>query len=740
MNADRRVIPLLALVPVLAGVVATSHGAGAQENPWSQCGPAWVLPDRPLVERDTTDPDAIFVTADSADMVEGGLSVLSGNVIVDRGGEQIGADEVRYDEPGQTIDAEGNVRFWTLGFHARGDRGSTSLENDQSTLENASFMDLASHGRGTAESVLVSGQDQVDARNATYTTCNPDNADWLLAAGRIKLDRATSVGTATNVWVKFKKVPVFYSPYLSFPLSDERKSGFLVPTFRVSESTGVEATVPYYFNIAPNYDATLALRPMSDRGVQTQGEFRYLKEWGEGLFGGEYLPDDSKFDDDRAAFHFRHGGEFISRWRADANYDWVSDSNYFEDLGTELSVSSQSFLERRGDITYTGDAFWARARAQGYQTIDETLPADGRPYERLPQLFAATSFRERNRRLNLGGFAEAVQFEREASVTGTRLDLRPTLSYPYRTPGAFLVPSASLRYTYYKLEDAAAGSADEPDRLLPTFSVDSGLFFERSLHIGEGSFVHTLEPRAFYLYVPFEEQGDLPVFDTGEFTFTFEQLFREDRFSGADRVGDANQLSLALTSRLISAGGDEIVRGSIGQIRYFRDREVTLPGVPQETQDGSDLAAEVAASLARRWRVLGAILWNPGDERTNRSTLSLRYQPDERRVINLAYRFIRDLNEHTDVSFAWPLARNWRAVGRFNYSLEENTTLEAFAGIEYESCCWGLRLVGRRYLTNTLGDHSNAVFLELELKGLAGLGTGTRGFLKESIPGYRNEF
>ena len=699
-----------------------------------------MLPERPEVERDPADPDATLVTADSAELVEGGVSVLSGNVIIDRGVEQIGADKVSYDDPRQTVDAEGNVRYWNEGFHARGDQGSMSLETDQSTLENASFIDLPSHGRGTAEQVVVTGQELVNARKATYTTCNPGSADWLLSASRIKLNRTTDVGTATNVWVKFKKVPVFYSPYLSFPLSDKRKSGFLVPSFRVSGSTGVEATIPYYFNIAPNYDATLALRPMSDRGVQTQGEFRYLTTWGEGLFGAEYLPEDREFDDDRTAFRFHHGGEFVPRWRADANFDWVSDNDYFEDLGTELAVSSQSFLERRADLTYSGSSFWARARAQGYQTIDETLASDSRPYERVPQLYAATSLRERNRRLNFDAFAEGVRFERDESVTGTRLDLRPTLSYPYRSAGAFVVPSVSIRYTYYKLDDVAVSAEEEPDRLIPTASLDSGAFFERPLTLGGGSFIHTLEPRAFYLFVPFDDQRDLPVFDTGEFTFTFAQLFREDRFSGADRVGDANQLSLALTTRLLSANGEEIIRGSVGQIRFFRDRKVTLPGEPRGTQDGSDLAAEVAASFARRWRVLGAILWNPSNEQTNRSTLSLRYQPDERRVLNLAYRFIRDLNEQTDVSLAWPLAANWRAVGRFNYSLQENTTLEAFAGLEYESCCWGIRLVGRRYLANTEGDHSNAIFLELELKGLAGVGTGRSGFLRESIPGYRNEF
>ncbi len=742
VRTARRSVCLLQIAPVLVAALATIQQAGAADDTWSQCGPGWVLPARPDVERDPADPESIIVSADSADMVEGGVSVLTGNVIIDRGAEQIGADKVSYDEPGQIINAEGNVRYWNQGFHASGDTGSMLLETDESTLENASFMDLPSHGRGTAKRVVVTGQDLVNARKATYTTCNPGSADWLLAASRIKLNRATDVGTATNVLVKFKKVPIFYSPYLTFPLSDKRKTGFLVPSFRVSGSNGFEATVPYYFNIAPNYDATLAVRPMSERGVQTQGEFRYLKTWGEGRFGVEYLPQDREFnDDDRAAFTFQHGGEFAPRWSTDAIVNWVSDDEYFEDLGTSLSVSSQSFLERRADLTYTGDAFWARARAQGYQTIDPTVAPDDQPYQRLPQLYTAASLRERNRRLNFDGFAEAVNFQRDASVTGTRLDLRPSIYYPYRTAGTFVVPRVSLRYTYYKLDGVAAGADEEPDRLLPTVSVDSGLFFDRSLNIGGESWIQTLEPRAFYLYTPFEDQSQLPVFDTVENTFAFASLFRQDRFSGADRVGDANQLSLALTTRLLSADGEELVRGSIGQIRYFSDREVTLPGELPGTRDGSDLAAEVAATLARRWRVLGAVLWDPSDEQTDRSTLSLRYQPDERRVVNLGYLFIRDsAEEQTDFSFAWPLAQNWRAVGRFNYSLKENNVLETFAGIEYESCCWGLRVVARRYLTNTTPEYSNAIFLELELKGLAGVGTGDPGFLAQSIPGYRNEF
>ncbi|MDX1514791.1 MAG: LPS assembly protein LptD, partial [Gammaproteobacteria bacterium] len=395
--------------------------------------------------------------------------------------------------------------------------------------------------------------------------------------------------------------------------------------------------------------------------------------------------------------------------------------------------------ERRGDLTYSGNFWWARARVQDYQTLDETLAPSSRPYERLPQLFAATSLRERNREINVGGIAEFVSFDRDASVTGNRMDLRPYVSFPMRTAGTFIVPRAIVRYTQYDLDNTASGADDSPSRLIPTFNLDSGLFFERPFTLGGRSMIQTLEPRAYYLFTPFDNQDDQPVFDTAEYTFSFAQLFRDDRFAGADRVGDANQLSLALTSRFLETGGNELFRASVGQIRYFRDRKVTLPADIRDTRNASDLVAEVAANLAQRWRVLGAIQWNTNDDVTNRSTIALRYQPNRRSVLNLAYRFVRGVAEQTDLSFSWPIAQNWRAVGRFNYALNLDTDLETFAGIEYESCCWGLRLVGRRYLSNTEGEHTNAIFLQLELKGLTGVGSASQ-FLERNIPGYRNEF
>jgi LPS-assembly protein len=554
------------------------------------------------------------------------------------------------------------------------------------------------------------------------------------------------VGTAHHAWITFKRVPIFYSPYLTFPLSDQRRSGFLAPSYRVSSASGLELTVPYYLNLAPNYDATVGLRGMTERGVQLQGEFRYLTTRGQGQLGLELMPDDRKFGSGRSAVSFQHTGYFAERWSANVNFNRLSDRQYFEDLGTNLAIASQTFAERRADVYRWGNGWYALGRLQSFQTLDRRLPGGSRPYERLPQLMAVYRPAERNRQVNFSGTAELVHFDRRDSVTGVRMDLRPTVSYPIRGTAGFIEPRATLRQTLYSLDGTAPGAKRTPTRTIPTFSVDSGLFFERNLEIRGQSLVQTLEPRAFYLFTPPTNQDDLPVFDTGRFTFAFAQLFREDRFSGADRVGDAHQVALALTSRVLDPAGGELVRGSVGQILFLRDRRITLPGQARETDSVSNLVGEVSANLGRRWRVLGGLQWDPHATRTERSTVALRYQPDPLRVVNAAYRFLRQAPgvvgsvEQMDLSFAWPVARHWRAVGRWNHSLPDNRMLEAFGGLEYESCCWAFRAVGRRYLSSTEGEHTNAIFFQLELKGLTGIGRGTVSFLERSIPGYENPF
>ena len=727
---------------VLAALVtAGSFMTNAVAADWGLCAGPLVLPQRPAPDVQVGDPELTHVSADDADLVEEGTSVLIGNVQILKGQRQVQADRVELTRPERIIDAEGNIRLWDDGLYVHGDKGHIKLDADAATLDNADFILLDEHGSGTAEHVVLTGGDLVTATEAAYTTCDPHDVEWLLEADSIKLDRVTEFGSARNVFVMLKGVPIFYSPYMTFPLSDKRKTGFLTPSMRLSGETGFEFILPYYWNIAPERDATLTARTMTKRGVQLQGEYRYLSHYGDGELGVEYLPHDRERDDDRAALSFQHEGDFAPGWSTDVDVDWVSDKEYFEDLGTNLAIASRRFLERRADLRYTHNRWRYLARVQDYQTIDRTISSTRRPYKRLPQLLATYTPLKGNRRFNLGFRGETVYFDRaDPSVTGVRYDLKPSVSYPMRTAWTFLEPKASLQYTGYDLSGQAAGLSDNPDRLLPILSTDAGLFFERDLEFGGRGFVQTLEPRLFYLYVPREGQDDLPDFDTAVPTFSFAQLFRDNRFSGADRVGDANQLSLALTSRLLTPQGEEWLRASVGQIVYFEDREIQLvPGTPRETDSTSDIVGELAASVWDDWRFAAGFQWDTDEARTDRNTFRLRYQPDLERVLNLEYRFVREAVEQTDMSARWPLNHNWSMVGRWNYSLPESKTLEAFGGFEYDNCCWATRFVVRRFLRDINGDFDTGVFFQLELKGLAGIGDAGE-FLHKSIPGYQNTF
>lgn len=740
MERRARSIPgfILACLAGLGAYASSLHAASVDQ--WL-CGGPLDYPVRPVMEDADDDPSTIDVAADEADLVEGGVSELRGHVQIQRATQQLEASTVRYDEPAGLISAHENVEFWDEGLFVNGDEARMQTETDVTTIRHPGFVLSQQHARGAAGEVVITGNELMELRDTTYTTCNPDDVAWMLHADEIELDRAEEVGTARNVRVDFMSVPIFWSPWLSFSLSNKRKSGFLTPSAGLNGETGAELSIPYYWNIAPNMDATITPRVMSERGVLLGGEYRFLTRSTEGQLGLEYLPHDLRRGDARGALSFQNETRFTSRLRTDVDLNWVSDNDYLEQLGTNLEIASTRFLQRRGDVTYSGRGWSLLGRLQDYQTVDDTIVATSRPYQRLPQVLFRTSDTERNRRFNPHLDAEFVNFDRSAGVTGTRIDLLPSLSYPLRTASTFFIPRVSLRYTRYSLDNTAAGADTSPDRTIPSFSLDSGVYLERNLRFAGSDYVQTLEPRVFYLLVPFDNQSDLPVFDTGRLTFNFAQLFREDRFSGADRVGDAHQVTLALTSRILAPRtGDELFRASVGQIRYLSDRDVTLPGGTPETSDSSALVGELAANVAGGWRVVGGMQWDPAESQTDKSTVSLRYQPEPGKVLNLSYRFVRDAVEQTDASLRWPVDENWSVVGRWNYALPAHRTLEAFGGFEYNTCCWAMRAVARRYLNDVNADANTGIFLQLELKGLAGVGRGTGAFLERSIPGYRNRF
>ena len=743
----------LLLLALTAPTVFAGAAVGADDD-WLQCGPGFRIPERPALEaaESDADPGTIHVSADEADLVEEGVSRFTGNVTVEQDSRQLQSDVIVYDQSEEVIEAEGNVRLWDQGVFLTGPSARADIEQDVVTFGPAAqFMLEDEHGHGDAAEIRSQGRERITASDVSYTTCNPGEAAWRITASEVVFDRVESTGTARDMWLEFMDQRVFYLPWISFPLGSQRKSGFLTPTFGTSGSSGVDVTVPYYFNLAPNYDATLTARTMSDRGVQAQGEFRYLsRTYGFGQFAMEHLPSDSKFDDDRTAFDFVHRQQWSDRWSTDGRFEWVSDGEYFEDLGSSLSQSSRTHLPRRFDASYRGDGWDALVRFEDFMTLDRTID---RPYARLPQVLVGTNLPEKNHAPNFGATAELTYFDQDSRTTGARMDLQPALTYPMQSAAGFVVPKATLHITGYNLNRTAASRDDAPSRLLPSFSLDSGLFLERPVSLSGKSLTHTIEPRIYYLLVPYDRQDDLPRFDTSRPSFSFAQLFRENRFSGEDRIGDANQVTLALTSRLLDDSGGELARAGIGQIHYFRDRKVTLdPGDEPESTNRSDLVAEIETRPSRNWRLRAGLQYDTSADRTEKNVVNARYQPNRRSVINVGYRLVRDIDpantiEQAELSFAWPLGADWRTVGRWSYALNEdsNPTLEAFGGLEYESCCWGFRVVARRFRRSGAridGDdsYSNGIFLQLEFKGLTSVGNRTEALLTRGIPGYENEF
>jgi len=726
--------------------VANTQSIGG-DGPWSTCPPVnrSAKVDVTAAERSNSE---IKLSADNAALIKDGISTFKGNVEIMRADQRLLADTVDYNREKESAVAKGNVSLEDNNIAIRGDALLLDLKNDKSTVTNAKFDLYDKHGRGTAEKLKRDGiKNTTRLKNTTYTTCPTGNNDWQLNADKIKLNHDDGVGTATNVSVNFMGIPFFYSPVLTFPIDDRRKSGFLTPSFGNSEESGTEFSIPYYWNIAANRDATITPRILSKRGFQLGGEYRYLSKISEGKVSAEYLPSDNEYDDeDRYLFSYQNTSTFTPRFRVSANINAVSDQDYFEDLGSNIKLSSITHLERRLDASYAGDFWNVTGRLQGYQTIDDSIASAGRPYERLPQVIFNAKLPDQHFGLDYALRAEAVHFNREDSVTGSRFDIEPSISLPLRNSYGFITPKIGLRYTKYDLDNTLAGTDSSPDRSVPIFSIDSGLFFERDTSFGGQAITQTLEPRLYYLNIPERSQDNLivdesgrdVVFDSGLFDFSFDQLFRENRFSGADRVGDANQLTAAVTTRFIEqASGIERASASIGQIFYFDDREVTLPNRLVDTDNNSDIVAEASARFTKNLSARAGIQWDPNENQTNKGVASLRYQSDDNHIINLAYRQRRDLLEQTDLSINWPLSKQWNAVARWNYSLQRERTIDSFAGLEYENCCWIVRVVGREYINDLEQEDENfSLLLQLELKGLTSFGDRIKKFLGRGILGY----
>ena len=717
---------------------------------WQLCD---VADDSDFLPYSNIEPDDVIdIRADNALIVKDGVSVFTGNVELMQSGQQVQSEYTTYDQTSGEITVEGPVRIRDSETMLQGKDAVWSLITERGSLEQANYKVREMHGRGDSSHVDREGKVRTVLSEATYTTCDVGSEGWLLKASTVDLDHEEAVGTARNVVMRLGGVPVFYTPYMTFPLNDERKSGFLVPSFGVSNNTGVDISTPYYWNIAPDKDATITPRYMSDRGLMLIGEFRYLYPQGEGLIDAGYLNRDKLsdrngvinpyHDQNRSHFLIEHEGDLTRRWHTSVDYKHVSDDNYLEDFGRNLSLASTTHLEQEFDIVYTGDNWDFSGLVQGYQTLTDVDV----PYERLPQFELNGAFPDQPLGLSYGLNVQYVSFDHSDQVTGKRFDIRPSVSFPWTSVAAFFTPKIMLEYTNYNLDHLERDSSfDEdnssPSRALPITSVDSGLFFERDTMLGGSSYTHTLEPRAYYLYIPHRDQDDIPVFDSAFRTFSMSQLFSPYRFSGRDRIADANRLSAAVTSRLIDQqSGRERLRASLGAFEYFTDPRIAT----DEVLADSDMIAEVVASIAREWTIRSEIQWNSREMMSNMSSLELRYRGDNGTLLNMGHRYRRDFAdlvegvEQVDISAKYPINRRWSLIGRWYHSIRDDKNLESLAGVEYESCCWATSFVVRDYVNNVLDeDRTTAIFLQLELKGLGNIGNNIDALLEQSILGYK---
>ncbi|MBK0027258.1 LPS-assembly protein LptD [Stenotrophomonas sp. S48] len=793
-NRVRRALRLLPL-PLS---IAVCLPAMADDKPlnWGLCPATEVIPAFTDAPTPVPGQDAAAASAQreqqptdiEGDQLLGTTTVpqYQGNVALRRGDQFVGTDKLSFDTDTGNYIADGNVRYQDSSIRMVAKRAEGNQESDTHKITDIQYQLVSRRGNGQAESVDLQGA-VGQMHRSTYTTCDPSQPVWKLTAPQIDVDNDEGFGTARNAVLRIGKVPVLWAPYFKFPIDDRRKTGLLFPQLGMSGRNGFDYTQPIYLNLAPNYDDTLMPRYMSERGLMLDNEFRYLYNGGRGELLTAYIPNDKLRDRDRGRVMFSGYHNVDSHWQARANLAWVSDERYVEDFSNRLVGVTASNLQSTIGLYGTGKDWTAGIMADRWQLTDYTLTESALAYNRQPRLYF-TWDKPLLPWVETSLYAEAVRFThddvhekygadqeyaRTGNVTrmdgGSRLDIKPSISFPFSGAAWYVTPTLAYRYTAYDLErgladsirrtvlvsqgiDPATASAEQlrgntsPSRSLPIASLDAGLFFDRETTIGGKSFLHTLEPRLFYLRTPYRNQDDLPLFDTRDFTFSWGQLFRDSRYTGADRQNDANQLTMALGTRFIDqTTGKERFSGSIGQIQYFDESRVTTtPGGAPVEKGKSAWIADANYMVNDRWTLSATYQWDPKYKREDLASFRARYLMSNDGVVNLTYRHRinpdgTDLLKQADLSFLYPLNARWSLVGRYYYSLEDKAPLEIIGGVQWDSCCLAVRAVARRYVRNREGDLNNSIQIEFVLKGLSSLGQDTDRTLRRAILGYNRD-
>ncbi len=729
LSTPARVI--LCLMAVLTTVLAP--GVRAEDDGTCPERPARLFNPHPS-HAPSTESLPTDIRAQELSSAQGGISEFTGNVEMQQGDQSLTADRLLYDETTNQANATGNVTLKdSAGSYYQTRQTQLKLDSRIGFAGPSTYSLANGIARGDAQYIEFQGPDLTVLKRARYTTCAPGQDDWFLKMRELKLDTQKGIGTAYDASLNFMGVPVFYLPYLDFPISNERKSGFLMPRIGSSSKRGLEAAAPYYFNLAPNYDATVTPQIMSERGLQLQSELRYLTPHSEGKLELEALPNDRLANgDDRTAVNFQHKEVFDPLWSGKIDVRHVSDDNYFSDFRNDIGITSQTYLPQIAEADYHGPKWSFSALAAANQTIDPTIALANRPYTRLPQLNLALNRPVEPNQVNYSFDSEAVNFQRSLSITGERLRLNPAVSMPLSNSYGFVTPKLAVQEISYHLRNASDATL-----IRGVFSVDSGLFFERDSYWANHLFTQTLEPRLYYLYIPPKGQDGLPVFDTSVPDLSFSNLFRDNRFIGGDRIGDSNQITGAVTTRFIDdKDGKERARASGGMIYYLSDRQVNQPPGPSEvvTSAGnpsgpsdtstSAFVGEASATLPRNWYVRSNIQWDRTNSRLPEYSYYFQYNPAKNRILNIGKQFSSGQLAQWDVSTEWPITGRWSFRARSIYSTQDRRNVDSYVGVEYNACCWTLSIRGDRRLSidtsnNNAATQVNSIGFQLELTGLS---------------------
>lgn len=695
--------------------------------------------------------DDTIITADRSRMLPSGLAELLGDVEVNEPLRHLRAKRAAFNQTTGDFFLSGDVTVDSPEYSFEAHRMSGNQHRKAARLYDVRFSLFENHARGSARSVEQQ-QNVFLIDDANYTSCPPGKSTWSFSAKHLHLDQDKGWGTANHTVFRVYDKPVFYLPWMTFPIDDRRKTGLLFPTIGFRDDDGIDYSQPIYLNLHPQFDATIAPRTIQRRGEGVDSEFRYLTRFGEGKVSYGFLANDRRFNNDtRELSAWQHSGQ-VNRWSFSADVTNVSDDFYFKDLDTGLDVRSQTSLARQAEASYRGRQWRFLTRVQSWQTIDPTLAEQNKPYRRLPQL-ELTGEPDLYGPLKVLWLSDFTRFERNVTgnvknITGDRLHLAPAASLPLSTTWGYVEPRARFYHTQYALDGTDAQHRDNPDRTLVGTSIDSGLFFERNASFGHLRLQQTLEPRLFYNKVPRKDQDHLPDFDSGELTFGYDSLFRENRLTGYDRIGDEEKLSLGVTSRYLNQDtGREILRLRAAQAYHFADRHVQRRNAEPDTLKWSPIVSDLTWYFSRHWQLFSEMQWDTEQNHRTQSRLRLGYNNGDRQLFNIGYRQRRERNEEirqTELATIWPVHRNWSFIGRWLYDLENSRSFETIAGLEYRDCCVQLRLVTINELVDRTGnkklESDRSVIFQIQLIGLGGFGGRMESLLERSFTGYGRQY